>query len=76
MFQKTCPNNLELNLEYLDPLQGWCKWAKGKMSESQVSKIDLPPGSRVASVWRVVVDTDDLPFPVKVCRVERLWNSV
>ncbi|XP_014293923.1 intermembrane lipid transfer protein VPS13B [Halyomorpha halys] len=65
-FTKAVHDTVELSLEYLDPLQGWCKWAKGKLSESQTSKVELPSQKRTACVWRVILNCDDLPIQSKV----------
>lgn len=65
-FTKPCPAGLELNLEYLDPLQGWCLRAKGLLTESQVTKMELPLRNCTASVWRVVLDAEDLPIQSKI----------
>ncbi|CAH1404327.1 unnamed protein product [Nezara viridula] len=64
-FTKAVSGTVELSLEYLDPLQGWCKWAKGKLSESQTSRVELPAQKRTACVWRVILNCDDLPIQSK-----------
>lgn len=64
-FTKVVYGTVELSLEYLDPLQGWCKWAKGKLSESLMSRMALPAQKRTACVWRIILNCDDLPIQSK-----------